>query len=333
MTNASRNRPIVLSLLGPTASGKSEFAVRLAERLDGEILNLDSTSVYRAFDVGASKPGPELLARAPHHLVDALDPAEPFSAARFVELAIAAAQGVLERGRTPIFVGGTYFYLRALQHGMYPVPEVSDAFMEQLEAEFPEDAPDASVALHAAVAAVDPTTAELRHRNDRYRLLRALAIYRVSGKPASELAPEVPAATKDWLWLKYGMAVPRPRLHQRIAARTDAMIAGGLVEETRRIRTRWPDAPALKSIGYAEALRVLDGTLAPGALATEIVEKTRQLAKRQMTWLRSDPEIRFVDERDEERIVTEWTALGAALGQPRAPRPATTPVGASGATP
>jgi tRNA dimethylallyltransferase len=111
------------------------------------------------------------------------------------------------------------------------------------------------------------------------------------------------------------------------------MIAGGLVEETQRIRNRWPHAPALKSIGYAEALRVLDGTLAPSALATEIIEKTRQLAKRQMTWLRSDPEIRFVDERDEERIVTEWTALGVALGLPRAPQPAPTPVCAPGATP
>lgn len=320
MTIASTQRPIVLSLLGPTASGKSDFAVRIAERLDGEILNLDSTSVYRAFDVGASKPERSLLERVPHHLVDALDPAETFSAARFVELALTAAKGVLARGRTPIFVGGTYFYLRALQHGMYPVPEVSDEFMEKLEAEFPEDAPDARVALHQAVAAVDPATAELRHRNDRYRLLRALAIYRVGGKPASELSPEAPAATMDWLWLKYGMAVPRPRLHQRIAARTDKMIEEGLLDETKRIRERWPNAPALKSIGYAEAVRVLDGSLAPKQLANEIVEKTRQLAKRQMTWLRSDPEIRFVDDRDLERIVTEWTALGAALGQDRTPR-------------
>ena len=324
MTKTATFRPIVLSLLGPTASGKSEFAVQLAERLDGEILNLDSTSVYRAFDVGASKPDAALLARAPHHLVDALDPAEPFSAARFVDLALQAAQGILDRGRTPIFVGGTYFYLRALQHGMYPVPEVSDAFMEQLEAEFPEDAPDAAVRLHAAVATVDRATAELRHRNDRYRLLRALAIYRVSGKPASALSPEKPDATKNWLWLKYGMALPRPRLHQRIARRTEQMIAAGLVEETKRIRTRWPDAPALKSIGYAEAVRVLDGTLPQASLATEIVETTRQLAKRQMTWLRSDPEVRFVDERDLDRIVTEWTALGAALGQPREARPAPT---------
>lgn len=316
------HRPIVLSLLGPTASGKSAFAVLLAERLDGEILNLDSTSVYRAFDIGASKPEKALLARVPHHLIDVLDPSEPFSAARFVDMALEAAQGILARKKTPIFVGGTYFYLRALQHGMYPVPEVSDELMEKLEAEFPEDAPDATVALHAAVADVDPATAELRHRNDRYRLLRALAIYRVSGKPASSLAPEKPKATKDWLWLKYGMAVPRPRLHQRIATRTEQMLATGLLEETRRIRERWPEAPALKSIGYAEALRALDGTLDKKQLATEIVEKTRQLAKRQMTWLRSDPEIRFVDDRDEERIVTEWTALGAALGQTLVPRPA-----------
>lgn len=321
MTSTPIARPIVLSLLGPTASGKSDFAVRLAERLDGEILNLDSTSVYRHFDVGSSKPEKALLERVPHHLVDALEPSETFSAARFVDLALEAAQSVLARKRTPIFVGGTYFYLRALQHGMYPVPEVADEFMEKLEAEFPEDAPDASVALHAAVAAVDPATAELRHRNDRYRLLRALAIYRVGGKPASQLSPEKPAATKDWLWLKYGMAVPRPRLHQRITARTDNMIAKGLVDETRRIRERWPDAPALKSIGYAEALRVLDGTLDRKQLATEIVEKTRQLAKRQMTWLRSDAEVRFVDDRDEERIVTEWTALGAAMGLDLVPRP------------
>ncbi len=314
MTLNVKARPIVLSLLGPTASGKSAFAVRLAERLHGEILNLDSTSVYKAFDVGSSKPEADLLARAPHHLVDALDPSEAFNAARFVEMALKAAEDVLSRGKTPIFVGGTYFYLRAIQHGMYPVPEVSDAFMEELEAEFPEDAPDASVALHAAVAAVDPATAELRHRNDRYRLLRALAIFRVGGKPASTLAPEAPAATKDWLWLKYGMAIPRPRLHQRITARTDKMIADGLLEETQKIRDRWPEAPALKSIGYAEALRVLDGTLPKPQMANEIVEKTRQLAKRQMTWLRSDAEIRFVDDRDEERIVTEWTALGAAMG-------------------
>lgn len=300
---------LLVAITGPTASGKTPFAIALAKRVGGEIIGMDSTTVYRGFDIGSSKPTAEEQHAVPHHLIDCLGPDEPFSAGKFVSLAEAAIQEIGQRGKLPILVGGTYFYLRALQHGMFPVPEVGEEVVEGIEREFADGESEREGAgtrrLHQALTKVDSLAAQTIHPHDRYRLVRALAIFRATGKKASELKPEPKAQTTDRYWLKYAMTIPRERLHQMIENRTNVMIKRGLVEETERIGKQFPQARALASIGYAEVVASLKGQLGGKDLRQTIIEKTRQLAKRQTTWLRSDNEMRFIDDRDLDRAELE----------------------------
>lgn len=305
----------VIALIGPTASGKSAFALALAERLKGEIVCLDSTTVYRGFDIGSSKPSKEDRAKVPHHLVDILDPGEPFSAGHFVKQANDVIEDILKRRKLPLVVGGTYFYLRALQNGMYPTPQISAETIEAIETEYFEEDTVNTVKMHAFLKAQDPKAAEAIHPNDRYRLVRALAILKTTGELPSRLKPEpLSASQKDRLWMKYALAISRHTLSANIVKRTDSMLNHGLVEETRKLRGVSPTARALGSIGYAEACAFLDKRITDKQLRNEIIEKTRQLAKRQITWLRSDTEVRYVDGRDLDRIELEVSNLAVALG-------------------
>lgn len=308
-------RTPLLALLGPTASGKSAFALRLAERVNGEILSVDSTTVYRGFDIGSSKPSAEDRARIPHHLLDVLDPSEPFSAFHFVKLAAEAILEVAARGKTPILVGGTYFYLRALQHGMFDLPPIPATTIEAIEKEFlGEDQP--ATALHSELQMHDPEAAKQIHANDRYRLVRALAVFRTTGQKPSTLRPSTPALpTSQFVWMKYSMALSRHKLNAAIVNRADKMLTSGLLEETRQLLERYPDSRALESIGYKEVALFLKRQLTEKQLRNEIIEKTRQFAKRQVTWIRSDTEIRFIDDRDLDRVVLEWENLRVALGE------------------
>lgn len=297
-------RKLCIAVLGPTASGKTGFAIAVAEKLGGEIVCVDSTTVYRGFDIGTAKPTTEQRQRVPHHLLDILDPQEAFNARDFVDQARAKMEEIASRGKIPVLVGGSYFYLRALQNGMYPTGGYDESVLDALEEEFPEN-------LHEALVKEDPKAAQAIHPNDRYRLLRAMALVR-SGQKPSELEPAQPMG-KEWLWVKYAMAVSRKSLSDNIALRTKTMVRAGLVDETRSLLAQFPKARTLGSIGYAESVLLLHKKLDESSLETAITENTRKLLKRQMTWLRSDPEVRFVDSRDLGRVELEITNLQSVL--------------------
>lgn len=310
MTQLPPTSQLVLALLGPTASGKTAFSIEIAKALDAEIIALDSTTPYRQFNIGSSKPSPSEQKQVRHHLIDLLEPGDPFSAFDFVKKADEAIQDITARKKVPLIVGGTYFYLRSLQNGMFAIPPVDPAVVETLENEF-EEQDQPLVKMHEMLTQLDPKTAEHIHPNDRYRMIRALSIIRATGKRPSELPLVRPAGTESTprLWVKYALLVPRHELTQRITFRTDQMLNQGLIEETKRLLETFPDARALTSIGYAECVRYLKQEIDHKQLRNEVIEKTRQLAKRQMTWLRSDPEVRFIDARDRERILLEVNNL------------------------
>lgn len=304
---------LILALLGPTASGKTELALKLADALSAEIICLDSTTLYRHFNIGTSKPDPLSRAKIPHHLVDICDPLEPFSAFDFVKRAESTLEEVIGGDKIPILVGGSYFYLKSLQNGLFDVPAVETEVVEEIEREFdPQENP--LKAMHEKLSELDPLTAKKIHPQDRYRMLRALSIIRSTGKLPSTLFLKKPQSQENpRVWVKYAVLKSRHDLTQSIALRTDKMLSQGLIEETKNLLENFPGAKALSSIGYAECVKYLSHQIDLKQLRNEIIEKTRQLAKRQMTWLRSDPEIRFVDERDEKRIIFEINQLKEAL--------------------
>ncbi|MCB0417409.1 MAG: tRNA (adenosine(37)-N6)-dimethylallyltransferase MiaA [Bdellovibrionales bacterium] len=308
---------LCLAILGPTASGKSELALELAQALGGEIVCLDSVTVYRHFEIGAAKPAAVDRKQVPHHLLDIMDPNDEFSAFDFVKRADATLSEIHNKGKVPIIVGGTYFYLRALQNGMYPGDKVPPEIVESVENSYVDGEDWLTEKMHADLKAVDPQAAEKIHPKDRYRLVRALSLWKHLGTPPSKLQPElISAAQKDRLWMKYAIALPRHRLVDRVAARTFKMVEGGLLEETQKLLDQFPKARALSSVGYAEAVAHLkSGSNDKKALCNAIIEKTRQLAKRQITWIRSDPEIRFVAPGDIGRIRLEFNNLKYVLDE------------------
>jgi tRNA dimethylallyltransferase len=309
-------RQLAIAILGPTASGKTKLAVQIANRLNGEIICMDSTTVYKGLDIGSSKPSAEERSQAPHHLLDISNPNEPFSAFHFVQLTEKTVNDIASRGKLPIIVGGTYFYLRALQFGMYELPNIASEVVDALEKEFCEDDKVNTLKMHDELKKKDHKAAENIHPNDKYRLLRALAILRTTKELPSQLKPTPFSETqKNRLWMKYAVTLSRHALNQAIVNRTEKMIAGGIIDETRKLLEQYPDARCLNSIGYAEVKAFLNKKITEKQLRNEIIEKTRQLAKRQVTWLRSDPEVRFVDFRDQDRICLEVENLTAALNE------------------
>jgi len=307
---------LAIAIVGPTASGKSGFALKLAQVLGGELVCMDSATVYRGFDIGSSKPTKEDQGHVPHHLLDILDPDENFSAFDFVQKAEAAILDIQKRGKIPIVVGGTYFYLRALQKGMYPQANIPAEVLEQIDTEFFEDEAVNTTKMHAALAEKDPESAKQIHPNDRYRLQRALAIIRTTNTLPSQLKPaHLSDEQAKRVWMKYAMAISRHTLSANIVRRTDEMIRDGLTAETKALREKYPSSRPLSSIGYAESCAFLDGKLNDKQLRNEIIEKTRQLSKRQITWLRSDSEIRYIDDRDLDRVLLEVSNLRFAMGE------------------
>ncbi|RMF88489.1 MAG: tRNA (adenosine(37)-N6)-dimethylallyltransferase MiaA [Planctomycetota bacterium] len=295
-------------LSGATASGKTELGLLLAERLDGEILSLDSMSVYRLMDIGTAKPDAQQRGRVPHHLIDLVWPDEPYSLARYLDDAEAAVRDVLSRGKTPIFVGGTPLYLKALLRGIFEGPPADPALREALRKEAESHLPGR---LHAELAKVDPESAARLHPNDTKRLIRALEVYRLTGRPISELQREfdrpVPARecrvfVLDW---------DRDELAERIARRVNRMFAEGLVEEVARIQAGpHPLGPtASQAIGYREVLDHLAGSFDLDRCRELTIRHTRQFAKRQRTWFRSLSECRFVPVSAD----TDWTALAQEI--------------------
>lgn len=306
---------IAIAIVGPTASGKSAFALDLAGRLGAEIVCLDSTTVYRDFTIGSNKPSPAFQHRIPHHLLDILSPGENFSAHHFVERADKVLEDIHDRGKLPMVVGGAHFYLRALQNGMLPVPLIPVEIPSEIEKEFFEEEALNTRKMYEELSARDPDTAKKIHPNDTYRLVRALCILRVSGIARPLRVEPISESQSSRLWIKYAIIVSRHELNLRIIERTENMLREGLVEETRNLMEKYPTARALKSIGYLECTLYLREKLSLKQLRSEIIEKTRRLAKRQICWLRSDPQIRFVDARDIDRVVLEIHNLQFALGE------------------
>ncbi len=282
--------PPAIFLMGPTAAGKTALAVGLVERFPLEIISVDSALVYRGMDIGTAKPDAATLARAPHALIDVRDPHESYSAAAFREDALACMAAITARGRVPLLVGGTMLYYRALLQGLDDLPRADPVVRADIE-----DAARARgwPALHAELAGVDPQTAARLAPNDAQRIGRALEIYRLSGQPMSaQLARQ--GASLPYRVLQLAL-IPGDRavLHQRIAARFDAMLAEGLLDEVRRLRIRYPLTPALPSmraVGYRQTWAHLDGEIDATTLREQGIAATRQLAKRQLTWLRSWPD-------------------------------------------
>lgn len=282
----------MILLLGPTAAGKSALALRLAEALGGEIVSVDSAQVYRGMDIGTAKPDAATRARVPHHLVDLIDPTESYSAARFCADARAAIDAIRARGRRPILAGGTMLYAKALAEGLSALPRADAAMRDAIDA---EAARVGWPVMHAELARVDPAAAARLAPNDSQRIQRALEVWRLTGRPLSSWQGRREAAPFDAIRIAL-VPADRERLHREIARRFDAMLDAGLVDELAALRERFaldPSMPSMRSVGYRQAWRHLDGEIDRDALRATGIAATRQLAKRQMTWLRSMPSQAF----------------------------------------
>jgi len=288
--------PPAIFLMGPTASGKTGVAVELAQRLPVELISVDSALVYRGMDIGTAKPDAATLARAPHHLIDIRNPTEAYSAAAFRHDALRLMADITARGKVPLLVGGTMLYFKALREGLSDLPQADPEVRAALDAEI---AQHGIAHLHKQLAAVDAATAARLSPNDSQRIQRAMEIYRITGQPMSALisrqeSPELPYRTI----LVALIPSDRAPLHARIAARFKAMLAQGLVEELRALRANYPlhpDLPAMRCVGYRQAWQFIEGEINEAQLLETGIAATRQLAKRQLTWLRSMPGIIELD--------------------------------------
>ena len=303
-----------LALVGPTASGKTALALALAQQVPLEIISLDSALVYKGMDIGTAKPSREELQTVPHHLIDIRDPSQSYSAAEFARDATRLIADIRERGKLPLLVGGTMLYLKALVEGLDDLPLASPSVRAEIEA---QAAAEGWPALHAELAKVDQVTAQRLPPNDAQRISRALEVWRVSGKPLSSFFGATRVAGPD---IAVVSLEPEQRswLHQRIEQRFDDMLQHGLLDEVRALRARGDlhaDMPSMRCVGYRQCWDMLDvlQDAAPDARAMRRLRDTgaaasRQLAKRQLTWLRSMPQ-RHVLACDQPDLQTQWQAL------------------------
>jgi tRNA dimethylallyltransferase len=293
--------PRCVCLTGPTACGKTELALELAARLPVEIVSMDSAMVYRGLDIGTAKPSAAVRARVPHHLIDVVEPTEAYSAGRFARDAAAAVREIAGRGRLPLLVGGTLLYLRALREGLASLPRADAALREELDAQARELG---WPAMHARLQRVDPVAAARIAPADRQRIQRALEVHALTGRPLSELQGS--AAADGGLEIATVALVPEDRaaLARRIEQRFDAMVDVGLVAEVQNLRARGDlteGMPALRAVGYRQIWGHLEGAYDWQEARRRAIVATRQLAKRQLTWLRGD------------RVSERWSAEAAGL--------------------
>jgi tRNA dimethylallyltransferase len=284
----------VICLAGPTAAGKSASTLALAERWPMEIVNVDSATIYRGMDIGTAKPSREEQARVPQHLLDILDPAQSYSAAEFRADALRLIDDIRARGRIPLLAGGTMMYYKALRDGLDDLPQADPALRAELEA---RAAAQGWPALHAELARLDSVTAARLAPNDSQRIQRALEVWHTSGQPLSHFhaaGKAEPAPGRPVCSLLVSLEpTDRAWLHGRIAERFDAMLAAGFIDEVQALRARGdldPDLPSMRCVGYRQAWEALDGMFPMPELRERGIAATRQLAKRQITWLRSMPQ-------------------------------------------
>ncbi|MBU1365600.1 MAG: tRNA (adenosine(37)-N6)-dimethylallyltransferase MiaA [Gammaproteobacteria bacterium] len=283
--NSPRLPPAIL-IMGPTASGKTAVAMALADRFPVELISVDSAQVFRDMDVGTAKPDRATLARYPHHLIDIISPEESYSAARFRADALAAMDEITKAGKVPVLVGGTMLYFRALLHGLADLPQADAVLRAEIDA---EAAAEGWPAMHAKLALLDPATAARLHTTDSQRLQRALEICRLTGRPMSELLAESEKQKPPYDFLPIALLPSdRAKLHQRIARRFDEMLLAGLDDEVRMLRQKYAlslNLPSMRCVGYRQTWEAQDGTLPRSELRDRGIFATRQLAKRQITWL------------------------------------------------
>lgn len=296
----------LIAIAGPTASGKSALAMRLAREKRAEIVSCDSLQVYRGLDVGSAKPSADDRAAVPHHLIDVVDPDQDFSAADYARLARLAVADVRARGRVPIVAGGTGLYLRALRHGLFDGPARDEPLRRRLEliADRHGDA-----RLHRILARVDPESAARIEARDRVRVVRALEVYRATGTAISDHHRSGASALEGVEWQVLVLDPGREALRAAVEKRTDAMLAAGLIEETRGLLARYPGARPLRAIGYRQAAAVVRGTLPVAQARHDIVASTMRYAKRQRTWFRhQETAIWFADPDEAFAAALGWTS-------------------------
>ncbi|HUO83839.1 MAG TPA: tRNA (adenosine(37)-N6)-dimethylallyltransferase MiaA [Thermoanaerobaculia bacterium] len=287
----------MIAILGPTGAGKSELAVLLAERIGGEIVNYDSVQIYRGFDLGTAKPSVELRARAPHHLLDIVEPDEEFHAAEFAARAMEVCAQIRQQGAVPILAGGTGFYLRALLTGLPEMPPRNELLRARLQAVAAKRG--GLDRLYRWLRRIDPEAAERIAPGDRHRIERALEVWIQTGRPISSWPSPAATASERLPSIKIGLRVPRELLVQRLEGRTEEIYRRGLVEETRALLARYPEsARPFSSIGYREAVLHLRGELTLDQAIAETSRRTRAYARRQMTWLRRELNVHWVDAAD-----------------------------------
>ncbi|WP_343649237.1 tRNA (adenosine(37)-N6)-dimethylallyltransferase MiaA [Herbaspirillum sp.] len=289
--------PLAVAIMGPTASGKTATALEIARRIPSEIISVDSALVYREMDIGTAKPTAAELAEVPHHLIDIIDPTEAYSAMQFRQDALRLTQEIAARGKLPLLVGGTMLYFKVLRDGLDELPQADPALRAQLD---DEAAQLGMPALHARLATLDPVTAARLKPNDSQRIQRALEITLLTGQPMSSLLAQKPAEPLPFTLLPLALEPSeRAVLHDRIALRFDLMLQGGALErEVTALRARGDlhlGLPSMRCVGYRQMWEYLDGSIDAATLREKGIAATRQLAKRQLTWLRSMPERLSID--------------------------------------
>jgi len=295
----SKALPPAIFIMGPTASGKTALAMELFDQLPVELISVDSALIYRDMDIGTAKPTPDELARYPHALVDICDPSEAYSAENFRRDALRLMGEITERGKVPCLVGGTMLYYRALQYGLSRLPasdpEVRQHFAVRAEKE-------GLAVLHAELCKIDPVAGERIHANDPQRTLRALEVFQQTGQTLTELQQAEQGEPMPYRAIKLVKSPERPILHERIAQRFELMLAQGFEQEVEKLMARGDlnlDMPSMRCVGYRQMWEYLDGQCDRAAMVEKGVAATRQLAKRQITWLRSEESAHWLDEQDQ----------------------------------
>ena len=311
---ASEERPPAIFLMGPTASGKTSLAVELCERFPVDIISVDSALVYRGMNIGTAKPDLETLEHAPHALIDIRDPHESYSAAEFRDDALAAMEASTGRGRVPLLTGGTMLYFRALTEGLATMPSANPELRESLSQEASKLG---WAAMHRRLAALDPPAAERIHPNDPQRIQRALEVIELTGRRMSDLQRQQCEEPFAWRLLRI-VACPdsRTELHRRIELRFRQMLADGFLDEVRELRARGDldrDLPSMRCVGYRQAWSYLEGEIDRAEMVRRAVAATRQLAKRQITWLRRETAALWYDPTVETAQKTVIDAIAEFL--------------------
>ncbi len=293
----------LLCLLGPTAVGKTEIAIQLAQHLNAEIVSVDSRQIYRQMDIGTAKPTPEKRQTAPHHLIDCVDVSQPFTVADYQSLADTAITDIQNRGKQVLLVGGAGLYFRAIVDGLFEGPAADPLLRERFEQEVAQHGVDV---LHERLRACDPEAADRIHPNNVVRVIRALEVYELTGTPMSEHQQQWHQGDQRYPFIAFCLTMPRALLYQRIEQRVDVMLANGLIAEVESLLAVGyaRDTVALRSFGYKELIAYLDGKCTYLEAVEQLKQNTRRFAKRQLTWFRKDTRIEWVDRNSTPDIVT-----------------------------